>query len=115
MDHAPGSDTFQKHYLSRNVNADLWAIHRATELQTALLQQATSHGSSRNTRWLIKLTLDQLASLKTDPLYVWLGEQLLKLRKGSEAYRQVANRRKQVLAKARNEKLASVREEWNHT
>lgn len=33
MDHALNSDTFQKHYLNRNVCMDIWAIARGGELQ----------------------------------------------------------------------------------
>lgn len=113
MDHAPGSDTFQKHYLNRNVNADLWAIHRSLQPQTALINQIVSHGGSRNTRRPIKLTKEQLASCKSEGLYVQLTQRLAQLKKGTVEYDTVRKRRKQVLAKARNKKLASVRAEWN--
>lgn len=46
MDHAPNSDTFQKHYLNRNVVVDLWAIHKGHVPQQELLHQAASHGLS---------------------------------------------------------------------
>ena len=112
MDHAPGSDTFQKHYLNRNVNADLWVIHRSLQPQTALINQMVSHGGSRNTRRPIKLTKEQLDSCKSEHQFVELTRQLARLKKGTEEYDTIRKRRKQVLAKSRNKKLASVRAEW---
>lgn len=68
MDHASNSDTFQKHYLNRNVCGDLWAIHRAQEPQNDLLKQATSHRSSRNSRRPIALTKEQSDAIRaSDP------------------------------------------------
>ncbi|KAI0435566.1 C2H2 finger domain protein [Xylaria telfairii] len=70
MDHTPGSDTFQTHYLNRNVCADLWAIHRDQEPQQELIVQATSHGHSRSSRRPIALTLEQSAALDNHPTLV---------------------------------------------
>lgn len=115
MGHTPGSDTFQRHYLNRNVCADLWAIHRAQQPQTELLKQATSHGASKNADRPISLTPEQLESVKSNPLYVQISDTLRGIPKGAKGRRELANRRKQILARLRTKKLNEVREEWDQT
>lgn len=111
LDHAPNSDTFQRHYLARNVNADLWAIHRSEQPQHDLIKQVTSHGSSRDPRRPISLTSEQTAALKTDPLYVRLSKTLTQLPIGPER-QAVHRRRKALLERLRNEALRRVRDDW---
>lgn len=74
LDHAPNSDTFQKHYLNRNVCVDLWVIHRGDEPQQALIEQATSHGHSRSDRQPANLTAEQSESLNSHPSILALKE-----------------------------------------
>lgn len=112
MDHAPNSDTFQKHYLSRHVCADLWAIHRAQQPAQELIKEAVSHGSSRSVRRPINLTQAQTAALKTNPQYVRLVQQVEAHPQGSTRRRELANRRKTLLARLRNQKMEQVRQEW---
>lgn len=75
MDHAPNSDTFQRHYLNRHISLDLWAIHRSTKPQKQLIEQATSHGHSRSSRRPVNLTPEQSgqakarSKLKSDKLF----------------------------------------------
>lgn len=76
MDHAPNSTTFFHNYLNRNICADLWAIHRAENPQQALLQQATSHGGSRDSRRKFTLTKAQTDEIKENSRYVSMTEHL---------------------------------------
>lgn len=116
MDHAPNSDTFQKHYLNRNVCGDLWAIHRAQEPQHDLLKQATSHGSSRNSRRPIALTKKQSDAIRaSDPQYQRHKAQLQKLPKLDKQRIVISNRLKQVWAKLRHEGIEKARAEWDRT
>ncbi|KAI0448454.1 C2H2 finger domain-containing protein [Xylaria acuta] len=89
MDHAPNFDTFQKHYLNRNVCADLWAMHRACEPQQTLVKIATSHGHSRSTRRPANLSPEQSAALNHYPNVVRLKQQLQRLHPDSPEYRLV--------------------------
>ncbi|KAG6354084.1 hypothetical protein INS49_005055 [Diaporthe citri] len=117
LDHAPSSDTFQKHYLNRNVCADLWAIHRAQEPQQELIAQATSHGSSRNSRRPIGLTRIQANALKNNPQYVRLTEQLSQVPKGpqwAEKRQKITNQRRALMGKLRDNEVKRIREEWTH-
>lgn len=113
MDHAPNSDTFQKHYLSRFVCADLWAINRAQQPQQDLIKQATSHGSSRDSRRPIALTRQQSLSLQSDARYVQITQQLRGLRKGAPERAEIRNKRKALLARLRKEAMDKIRAEWN--
>ncbi|KAJ8132542.1 hypothetical protein O1611_g1081 [Lasiodiplodia mahajangana] len=119
MDHAPSSDTFQKHYLNRNVAADLWAIHRNEQPQHALLQQATSHGYSKETRRPIDLTPAQRrAAIDENPEYQRLTQRQRSLPTGSQY---AAERKAITLARAnlrmklRNKEIERVRSEWRNT
>lgn len=117
MDHTPGSDTFQKNYLSRNVGADLWAIHRDAQPQHALIQQAISHGYSKEMRRPIDLTPEQTkAAVDDNTEYRRLTEAFKGLPNGPEyderrktLFLQCANLR----AKLRNRAIERVRAEWN--
>lgn len=91
LDHSFGGDTFQKHYLSRFVRADLWAIHRNLQPQNELLKQVASHGSSTDARQPISLTRNDLEQLKSDPMYVRLTDKLFKLRKGTPERRKLSS------------------------
>lgn len=67
MDHAPNSDTFQKHYLNRNVCMDIWAIQRGVQLQQPLIERSTSHGHSQSARRPVSLTAAQSKALNDHP------------------------------------------------
>ncbi|KAI1839461.1 hypothetical protein JX266_014328 [Neoarthrinium moseri] len=66
LDHA-NSDPFQKHYLGREVCADVWAIVRGAKQQQTLLKQACSVGHSVSRRRPADLTAEQAASVNTHP------------------------------------------------
>ena len=115
LDHAPNSDTFQKHYLNRNVCADLWAIHRAKNPQQAVIQQATSHGGSRDSRRVFALSDHHIADVKQDPEYARLT-QLLDSRTlpyRSAQRKGITKQRKALYKKLKAKKLKQVIEEWN--
>lgn len=113
MDHAPNSDTFQKHYLNRNVCADLWAIARAQDPQQHLIKQVTSHGSSRDPRRPVSLTREQVQALHNNPRYVQLTSKLLGLPRGAKERAKVSKERRALLEKLRKREMKRVREEWN--
>lgn len=113
MDHAPNSDTFQKHYLNRNVCADLWAIHRAQEPQTELIRKATSHGASRDFRRPTKLTQAQLHELKFHSEYVRLSEVLRNMPVGSADRPQTFNERKALYHRLKADKLKQILDGWD--
>lgn len=89
MDHAPNSDTFQKHYLNRNVCMDIWAIQRGEALQQALLEQATSHGHSRSSRRPVDLSPEQSAALNKHPAIIRMSKEMQGLPTRSEEHRQL--------------------------
>lgn len=113
LDHAPNSDTFQKHYLNRNVCADLWAVHRDLHPQQALISQATSHGGSRDSRRVFKLTDSQIEEVKQDRRYARLTQAIESHRdRTSAARKELTRQRKNLFARLKDNKLRKVREEW---
>ncbi|KAH8742955.1 hypothetical protein F5883DRAFT_623662 [Diaporthe sp. PMI_573] len=110
MDHAPGSDTFQKHYLNRNIHADLWAIHRDQQPQQELPHQAVSHGHSASNRRPTALTQAQVENLKLHPKFQFYTKQLRSPRT-PEKNNQIFLKRKSLLARLRKEELRKVRAE----
>ncbi|KAH8744716.1 hypothetical protein F5883DRAFT_722125 [Diaporthe sp. PMI_573] len=115
MDHAPNSNTFQKHYLERNVCADLWAIHRDREPQQALLEQATSLGHSVSHRRPIDLTLQQAEELKKHPRYQRVDKEWKAALPKSAQRRALGLKRKALWTRMRKSKLAKIRDEWSKT
>ncbi|KAI8954520.1 C2H2 finger domain protein [Xylaria longipes] len=119
MDHAPQSDTFQKHYLNRNVVADLWAIHRNHQPQQALLEQATSHGHSKNSRRPVALTQAQMrAVLEGSAKYHQLTTRLASLGWGPkfrDQRREITLERDRLRKKLCNDEIKRVREAWART
>ncbi|KAI0465727.1 hypothetical protein F4859DRAFT_507826 [Xylaria cf. heliscus] len=119
MDHAPQSDTFQKHYLNRNVVADLWAIHRNHQPQQALLEQAASHGHSRNSRRPVSLTTAQMrAVLEGSAKYYQLTTQLASLggrHKFRDQRREIMLERDRLRKRLCNHEIKRVREAWTRT
>lgn len=112
MDHAPNSDTFQKHYLCRNVCVDLWAINRGDDPQRELVEQATSHGHSRSARRPVNLTAEQSASISTDPKILRLEERLRKLPPRSTERARLRKEVKALKASLFRSKKKEVRNKW---
>lgn len=113
MDHAPNSDTFQRHYLNRFVCADLMAIHRGLDPAVALIQQATSHGASASSRRPTVLTAQQSRELKNDHHYQALTRRMSHFRKKSEQFRRLHNKRRSHWERIYRLKLEEVREKWS--
>ncbi|KAI0103271.1 C2H2 finger domain-containing protein [Nemania sp. FL0031] len=112
LDHAPNSDTFQKHYLSRNVYVDLWAVHIGHTPQHVLVQQSTSHGSSRSSRRPVYLTQEQSESINQNPRVIRLQEILNQIPQRSARY---SKARLELLAakrRVRNSIRNDVRKVW---
>ncbi|KAG6358153.1 hypothetical protein INS49_014037 [Diaporthe citri] len=106
---------FIKHYLNRNVCADLWAIHRDREPQQALLQQATSLGHSVSRRRPTDLTPEQAAELKKHPRYQRLDKEWKATPPKSERRKELGKKRKALWTRMRKSKLSKIREEWSKT
>ncbi|CAN8106110.1 unnamed protein product [Discula destructiva] len=116
LEHAPGSDTLQGHYLSRNVDIDVNAVHRETEQEKELLKKVTSHGSSRDAHRPIALTPAQTEALKlSDPEYVRLKAQLNTMPKLAQDRDLLAKRARQRLQKLRTNELVRVRQDHDRT
>lgn len=112
MEHAPNSSTFQRNYLCREVCADLWAVHRNTAPQQALIQQAASHGHSTDPRRPIALSKDDLADLKLDPAYTKLTRKMFEAPRGSAQRQSLSKQRHNLLSQLRNAKLKHIRQEY---
>lgn len=112
MDHAPNSDTFQKHYLNRHVCVDLWAIHRNGQPQQALVEKASSHGHSRSQRRPAKLTTAQSEALKLDPMILSLKKQLSAVPERTPEHRALALRLKAAKARLGRDTIQTIRKEW---
>ncbi|KAI1261826.1 hypothetical protein F5Y18DRAFT_193700 [Xylariaceae sp. FL1019] len=115
MDHAPNSDTFRRHYLNRNVCADVWAIHRSSEPQQALLELATSHGHYRSSRRPANLAAEQSANLKNHPQLVNLLKELGTHHRLSPEYRQLRLKIKSTKAMLFKAEKDRIKKEWTAT
>lgn len=115
LDHAPNSDTFQRHYLNRNVYVDLWAIHHDLNPQSSLIRQATSHGGSRDSRRIFKLSDQDIKIVKQDPRYISLSQQLKdsNLRLRSPQRKSLTRERKKLYKQLKAKKLKEVIRNWN--
>lgn len=105
MGQAPNPSTFQRHYLNRNVCADLWAVHRE------LVRQATSHGHSQSQFRPVELTPDQVAALNTGPKMM-MTETLESYPRRSEERRAFRLKIQALYNGLYKEKLDTVRKEW---
>lgn len=103
LDHAPHSDTFQKHYLNRHVTINVWAIQCGNAPQQALIKQATSHGHSRSSRRPASLTLKQSQALNQHASITRLESQLQKLPLHS-----IERRRLRLLINTTKQKLVNT-------
>lgn len=111
LDHAPDSDTFQRHYLNRNICADLWATHRGLDPQAALIQQSTNHGGSRDSRRVFELKPHHVDEIKADRQYVRLSQKLDATFKSADP-KQIVKDRRNLYEKLKRKKLKTVMTEW---
>ncbi|KAI8955290.1 C2H2 finger domain protein [Xylaria longipes] len=112
MDHAPSSNTFQKHYLNRHVCADLMAIHQGLEPQQDLMEQATSHGHSISTRRPADLSPAQKAAVMAQPKIVAWKAKLAAMPQGNKAYKDARLEYRSYVGTAMRKEKARVRSEW---
>ncbi|KAI1839538.1 hypothetical protein JX266_014251 [Neoarthrinium moseri] len=108
------SDPFQKHYLGREVCADVWAVVRGEKQQQALLKQACSVGHSISKRRPVDLTPEQAASVNTHPWIRKLTADLRKLQQGSEEYRQGLLKIRSAKQSLRRALMRRIREKWTN-
>ncbi|OHE90399.1 C2H2 finger domain-containing protein [Colletotrichum orchidophilum] len=78
------SDPFQRHFLGRNISADLWGVLWGHKPPQALMKQSCSIGHSISERRPIGLTLAQSASVATHPTLRELTKALRELPQGSK-------------------------------
>lgn len=112
LDHAPHSDTFQKHYLNRHVTVDVWAIQCGNTPQQALIEQAASHGHSRSSRRPVTLSLEQSKALNEHPSITRLTTQLNGLPLRSKERRKLRLLIKTTKQKLFNSTKATMRNQW---
>lgn len=105
------------HYLNRNVGIDVQALHRGVEAQQSLIQQATSHGHSRDVRRPVALPDGHMdRALAKSRKYVRLTEELAQLSSGlrrAEKRKELTNARAAIRYKIRQDELKRVREAWD--
>ncbi|KAF4480421.1 hypothetical protein CGGC5_v011005 [Colletotrichum fructicola Nara gc5] len=106
------SDPFQRHYLGRNISADLWGILRGQKPQQALLKQSCSIGHSISQRRPIDLTAEQSASVLTHPTIRSLTKAAMGLRPGSQQYKDTKRAIRNEKQRLRRELKQTVRDEW---
>lgn len=106
------SDPFQRHYLGRNISADLWGILRGQKPQQALLKQSCSIGHSISQRRPIDLTAEQSASVLTHPTIRSLTKAAMGLRPGSQQYKDTKRAIRNEKQRLRRELKQTIRDEW---
>ncbi|KAK1840387.1 C2H2 finger domain-containing protein [Colletotrichum chrysophilum] len=106
------SDPFQRHYLGRNISADLWGILRGQKPQQALLKQACSIGHSISKRRPIDLTPEQSASVATHPTIRTLTKAVQGLPLGSRQYTEAKRAIRNEKQRLRKELKQQIRDEW---
>lgn len=111
LDHK-SSNTYQKHYLTREIAADTWAIIRGQQPQKALIQQAGSVGHSISKRRPTELTPEQAASVSVDPVIRRLEQKLRGLRRGSEAYKETRKKVRSEKIRLKRKLKQKIRAEW---
>ncbi|KAJ0329333.1 hypothetical protein COL922a_012866 [Colletotrichum nupharicola] len=108
------SDPFQRHYLGRNISADLWGILRGQRPQQALMKQSCSIGHSMSKRRPIDLTPDQSASVATHPTIRELTRALRELPLGSKQYKEAKRAIRNEKQRLRRELKQKIRDEWTN-
>ncbi|KAE9566472.1 hypothetical protein CGMCC3_g17382 [Colletotrichum fructicola] len=107
------SDPFQKHYLGRNISADLWGIIRGQKPQQALMKQSCSIGHSISKRRPIDLTPEQSDSVAKHPDVLRLTRALQGFRRGSEQAKEIRRNIKNEKARIRRQLKQKSREKWD--
>ncbi|KAJ0358359.1 hypothetical protein COL26b_014499 [Colletotrichum chrysophilum] len=108
------SDPFQRHYLGRNISADLWGILRGQRPQQALMKQSCSIGHSISKRRPIDLTPDQSASIAMHPTIRELTKALRELPLGSKQYKEAKRAIRNEKQRLRRELKQKIRDEWTN-
>ncbi|KAK2762534.1 C2H2 finger domain-containing protein [Colletotrichum kahawae] len=106
------SDPFQRHYLGRNISADLWGVLRGQKPQQALMKQSCSIGHSISERRPTGLTAEQSALVATYPTIRELTKALRELPQGSKQYNQAKRARRNEKQRLRRELKQRIRDEW---
>ncbi|KAF5520978.1 hypothetical protein CGCA056_v007802 [Colletotrichum aenigma] len=106
------SDPFQKHYLGRNISADLWGILRGQKPQQALMKQSCSIGHSISKRRPIDLTPEQSDSVTEHPTVVRLTRALERLPRRSKQSKQTRQAIRKEKERLRRELKQKIRQEW---
>lgn len=111
MDHA-NSISFQKHYLGREIAADLWGILRGQKPQQALIQQSCSIGHSISQRRPADLTAEQALSVNILPLVQRLTRELQNLPWRSQQYKDAMRVLRKEKQRLKRELKQKIRDEW---
>ncbi|KAF7557219.1 hypothetical protein G7046_g6080 [Stylonectria norvegica] len=111
IDHT-NSYPFQKHYLGRDISADLWGILCGQTPQKALLKQARGIGHSISKRRPIYPTEEQMTSISTDPCVMGLARQLQLLRKGFKEKMNGHRRLRNLKERQKTKHIQKTRDDW---
>ncbi|KAI3532108.1 C2H2 finger domain-containing protein [Colletotrichum abscissum] len=106
------SDPFQRHYLGRNISADLWGVLRGQKPQQALIKQSCSIGHSISERRPTGLTSEQSASVVTHPTIRDLTRALRELPQGSQQHKEAKRMIRNEKQRLRRELKQKIRDEW---
>ncbi|CAM1503378.1 Fc.00g081540.m01.CDS01 [Cosmosporella sp. VM-42] len=103
---------FQRHYLSREICADTFAIVIGEAPQQALITQSCSIAHSISKRRPIRLTPQQVASIDTDPRIQAMKQKLGGMPPGSKKRLEASRNLRNAKQRMKNALLRTTREEW---
>ncbi|KAI3326690.1 C2H2 finger domain protein [Xylariaceae sp. AK1471] len=103
---------FQRHYLSREICADTFAIVLGETPQQALITQSCSIAHSKSKRRPIRLTPEQLAMINTHPRIKDMKRKLQSMPRGKEERTAISRNLRNLKQRMGNALLNKAREEW---
>ena len=103
---------FQRHYLSREICADTFAIVLGETPNQALVTQSCSIAHSTSQRRPTKLTAEQVSTIENDPEIVKMRRRLQRMQPRSEPYKNTYRKLRNAKQRKANAILQDVREEW---
>ncbi|KAJ3554367.1 hypothetical protein NPX13_g10631 [Xylaria arbuscula] len=103
---------FQRHYLSREIRADTFAIVLGETPQQALITQSCSIAHSKSKRRPTKLTPKQLAMINTNPRIENMERKLRSMPRGKEERTAISRNLRNFKQRMKNALLNKAREEW---
>lgn len=103
---------FQRHYLSREICADTYAIVLGEAPQQALITQSCSIAHSKSKRRPTKLTPEQLASINTDFRILRMEQKVQSMSRGSKERLHASRDLRNAKQRMKKALLDKTRKEW---